>query len=249
MVPQLVPFRSALTSPLAQLGSYLIEMWDAEATTSLTVGGGGAVSAWAGLKASLSVAQAVGGAQPIYSATSFGGGAGVTFDGTDDELTLALAGQLPSGAVAGELWTLSWPTAAVADNTVRHVVAYGSVASNTTRRIARAISNSKIVATGVSGTGAGATQVLSPGRSFSSRSVARWQTNPTVSVLSVDGITDGSLAVVPNTTATRLRFGAGAAGTAANFWQGQIAAVLVTHPLPGGLASALTGYLLRRRRL
>ncbi|HTM77999.1 MAG TPA: hypothetical protein VL133_10260, partial [Devosia sp.] len=71
-------------SPLA-LGASLLAWWDASQGVSLS---GSQVTAWADRKSGYSVAQGTGAARPLWSATSFGGKPGLTFDGIDDLLNM-----------------------------------------------------------------------------------------------------------------------------------------------------------------
>jgi len=234
-----------LNDPVTQLGSYLVELWDAERSDLITIETG--VSAWNGIKAGLSVTQGTAGAQPAYSASSFGGGASVNFDGTDDNLALTLAGQLPTGSDPCELWALCENQ--LDDAGVRSVIAYGGASGTTERSIVRSNGEPCIALVRV-GTGAGTTSAArSALNGFMSRSVARALITATQTTLWVDGRLEEAGNVVPSTTGTRLRFGALSATAAANFWLGKIALLAITLPMPEALAGAFTNYLLRRRRL
>lgn len=237
--------RPALVDPVAQLGSYLIELWDAERSDLMTIGGGGEVSAWAGVKAGLNLTQGTGSLQPVWSATSFGGAAGVTFDGTDDTLALTLAGQLPAAGSPSEMWAVVSQDAPQSDTGTRTIVAYGSSAAATSRSLIRGANHARAL-TGDGSAGQAATDdVELIGRVFVSSTIDETRTSLRHNGPGVVC----TVPVVPNTTATRIRFGASAAGTAAQFWLGQIVLVAITLPLPLTLAVPFAGYMLRRRRL
>lgn len=78
----------------------LLNEWD-PADLMASVADGGVVSSWVDTTASVSLAQATGGLQPVlrYSVTNFGGEPGVDFDGTDDFL---------SGTIANDNQATSW---------------------------------------------------------------------------------------------------------------------------------------------
>lgn len=62
------------------LGSALLAFWDAQVLSSFTFNTTN-VASWTDQKASIVASQGTGSIQPSYSATSFNGGPGVTFDG------------------------------------------------------------------------------------------------------------------------------------------------------------------------
>lgn len=237
-----------LNDPVRQLGSTLLELWDAERTDLITIATG--VSAWTGSKAGLQVTQGTGDAQPVWSATSFGGRPGITFDGTDDTLSLTLAAQFPAAGDASEIWAVLSNAALAADATVRNAVTYGSGSGATNRTIGRAVVSSVVRQRGITGDGSAVTNMNGHTEFLGSRHVVRLEIGATHSIMTVDGVRGPVTAVVPNTTATRFRIGSSPVATPSLYWQGQVAFAAVTLPMPyQGLAKAFENYLLRRRGL
>ena len=85
---------SSVFSPL-DLGTALVEWWDARTSGDMTLGGGNAISAWAGRKAAYSLTQATGSLQPVWNAGGY-----TVFDASNDYLQFTLS----SGVAAGQLW-------------------------------------------------------------------------------------------------------------------------------------------------
>jgi hypothetical protein len=246
-------FLAGQSSPSVFLGSDLLAWWDADSqyfgpNGGMTDDGGGLISSWRDIVAGYAVTGTTT-ARPTFSATSFNGGHGLTFNGTANTLALTLAGQFPAAASPSELWALVQQDALPADTTVRNAVGYGNAASLNARDLRR------VVATGVNrgrantGDGASAQSATGTVADLSSRHVLRSQIGATITMLTVDGVETVNLSVIPSTTATRIRIGASSAGTATLFWQGQIAVVFVTKPLSAEKAAAMYSFLLPRRRL
>lgn len=232
-----------LVDPIAQAGEFFYDLWDAERTDLITIATG--VSAWAGSKAGLVVAQATGSAQPSYSTNSFGGGACVTFDGTDDFLSLTLAGQLPAGSVPCEMWALC--SNLTADDT-RLTIGYGNTAAIAgSRHLGITASKARAAADTAANAPVG-TRRVRDGRRFILRGI---YASNSVSVNlghPISGFDGCSVATTLNTVATRLRIGSSTGGAAGSVWLGSIALVAITRPLPPSLARSFWGYLNRRRR-
>ncbi len=231
-------------SPVRALGSDLVAFWDANRSDLITIVTG--VSSWKDVVAGYDAAQATGGLQPVYSATSYNGAPGVTFDGTDDQLTCldaALLAALPAAAVPGEIWLVSQDGAS---SGTRYFGSYGG-ALNTGRAIGGA--GAGRTANGSVGDGAAQQQINSIG-SAAGRHVTRVQIGAASTILTLDGVVDPAapLSVVPSTTNTRLRLGAGPASSAGTFAQGVLSAVLFTKALSLAKAAALQTYLMLRRR-
>lgn len=237
-------------SPVTILGASLLAWWTVDRADLITLSGT-QVTSWKDVAHGYDAVQAVSGARPIYSFTSFNGAPGVSFDGTDDELTsldAALLAALPDGAEAGEIWAIVQQDALAADATNRAPASYGAN-TNTTRRLTRT------VVTGVNrgrlqiGSGAASSNATGTVVDLSGRHVLRGQVGGASSELTVDQATPVSVVVVPATTNTRLRLGAGDAAAAANFHQGQIRDVLFTGPLSAAQVAALNAWALPRRML
>jgi hypothetical protein len=225
------------------LGADLLAWWDAEQPATIT---GSAVSSWADVVAGYTATQAVGGSQPIYSATSFNGRrGGITFDGTAAQLTCLSAGLLAQlgGSASYEMWAAVDQTALVADTTVRCVVSVGA-ANTTSRRMNRLIAAPGVNrASTTTGDGVGSTTATNSTVVFFGRHVVRSQITATQTMTEVDSVAMAPAAVVPATTATRVRIGAAANTAASAFWQGVVNTVLITRPLSTAQVNQLNAYL------
>lgn len=243
-------------NPKKALGSDLIAWWDADgrywgAFGGMTDDGSGVISSWKDIKAGYDATAATT-ARPTFSASSFNGGPGVTFDGTANVMTSTTAGllsALPAAANPSDIWVLCSQDALVADTTARYAASYGNG-----NLVSRAIGRS--VVTGVNrpriqtGDGVASGVVSGAVVDLSSRHVLNLTVSATAQVGTVDGVTDpASSAIVPSTTASRFRIGSFAASAASLFHQGTIVAVLVTLPLSGGKRAALQSWLMARRRV
>lgn len=232
---------------VASLGSDLVEAWDVS-KSARTDDGAGVISALVGLKSGY-VLSAATTARPTYSATSFNGAPGLTFNGTANVMTCTTAGLLsavPDGAEAGELWALVSQAALPADTGARYALSYGA-AMATGRLVGRAVAtavNRGRVATG----GGASSQVRNEGTiDLSSRHVIRAVIGATESVVYVDGVASTALTVTPSTTATRVVLGANPAASPGNFWEGVIAFGAITLPLSATKATDLQNALLVRK--
>jgi len=237
------PF-SSLFYP-SDLGALLIALWDAERSDLITAG---ATLSVKDTVAAYDALQATASAQPAYSATSFNGRPGFTHDGTDDQLTCTASGLLAQlgGATSYEMWGVIDQTALVADTGARTFLSVG--AANTTSRVAqRAVVSAANRARGVTGDGAGATTVNNTSVDFSGRHVVRVKFTATGTTVEIDGVTMAEAAVVPSTTATRVRIGAAANTSASLFWQGVWNAVAFTRPLDSARAAQFLSWANARR--
>lgn len=119
--------RRTLWTPL-NLGSTLVEWWDAQDTAKMTFNSGN-VASWTGEKAGIVVSQATAANQPIYSATARNGKPGLTFDGVRTLLSASSPG-LPATATA-----YSAAVAAYSNNSgFRVVLAWDGASGNAARR-------------------------------------------------------------------------------------------------------------------
>jgi hypothetical protein len=236
--------------PLAALGTDIYEYWDTNRadtiseTTDATYSN--AVSAWLGLVTGANLAQSTPNLKPTYSPTAFAGAPCIVLDGIQQYLTCtdaALLALLPSGASPCEIWALLSQDALPADTTERYAVGYSGTSVTTGRAISRYVNAGVNRARGRTGTGAAATSVNDAAVDFSGIHVIRQIVGATQSSLSVDGgaLTNG--AVVPSTTNSRFRVGAISASGPSNYWQGKVAAVLITKPLSDDKAADLHRYL------
>lgn len=231
-------------NPLTELGADLAGYFEAQQPDSITHVGG-LVSEWRCRKTGYAVTQSVDGAKPVYSPTSFNGDAGLLFDGVDD----VLAGvSHPFPLTNYEVWLLLSQITLPADTTQRYALGMGTGSG-------QGATVSRIVTTGVNrirGTvGNGTAGVVSNNVAvdFSSRHVARMIVKATGVTMEIDDTTVAESAVVPSLTNARFRFAAFINTLAGNFYNGQIAACLITNLLSGSKLTALDNWLLARRRL
>lgn len=226
------------------LGSSLLAWWRTDRPDLITHVSG-AVSSWKDTVAAYDAAQS-GAGKPTYSAASFNGFPGITFDGTDDELTLA-SQPFPSGANAAEIWAVVSQSALAADTTTRQLFGYGGTSNATRRAVVRRVSG------GVNRFGAdiGDNSVAQPindaAVDFSGRHVLRVAVGATSTSVAINSGTPTSGSAVPATGTTRARIGASTANTPANFWNGIVRDIIVTGPLSANQAYRLGRWLQMRR--
>lgn len=226
----------------ANLGPYMLALWDAENSNSLTLDSG-TVTTWVDTVGGIAPTQATAANKPAWSATSFNSRPGITFDGTNDVLEAGTV-SLPSGATDCELWALVSQSALAADATARTAFGYGN--NNMARLIQRNVSGGVNRAQGVVGNGAANTSVLETTVDFSGIHVVRVRITPTTTFTSVDDSAETSGAVVPATATTRLRIGANANATAGGFLNGTINFLAVTAALDSTQAALLRAFLKAR---
>jgi len=217
-------------NPSTALGPDLLAWWDASHTSRII--GSPGVSTWLDAVAGYNMVQATPASQPVYSATSFGGAPGLSFDGVAQCLALESV-PFPTGAAPSEIWGLAQQNALVADATGRTVFSYGGNTSATavTRILQRIVTGGANRGRGIAGDGAGSNTSTNTAVDFSSRHAMRFQIGATELTVTVDGTTSPIVSAVPATGTVRCRIGASTINTPGLFWQGVIAAVLVTSPL------------------
>lgn len=229
----------------AALGASLLGWWDAERSDKLSLSGS-AVTSWTDLVGGYVASQAISASKPIYSATSFNNRPGLTFDGLDDELTLASV-PFPTGAAACEIWKAIDQTALAADTTTRNLFSFGGGTGATARRLRRDVLGGVNRALMATGDGATAIGPNNANVDFSGRHVVRGIVGAPTVEIHVDGVTGGTSNVVSATGAVRTRIGASDATTPGGFMQGVVSAVLVTAPLTAPEAASLYAYLNARK--
>lgn len=244
------PLRSPRSSPNLgwewspfDLGTSLLAWWDASYGVSLATA---SVTAWADRKNGYSAAQGTSGSRPTYSATSYNGRPGITFDGTDDELTVA-SQPFPSSANASEVWFVASQSALAADTTTRQLFGYGGTSNATRRAVLRRV----VTGTNRFGADTGDNSVAVATNDttvdFSGRHFGRALFGATTTYAALNGGTLASSSAVPVTGTTRARIGASTANTAANFWSGVISHIIVTSALSTADAALMTAFLSDRR--
>ncbi len=230
-------------SPL-QLGASLFAWWDAERADLITHVGG-AVSSWADVVAGLTVDQAVAGSKPTYSATSFNGRSGVTFDGTADELTRTTIGNLPTGASPSWIISVVSQDALAADTTVRSAMMWGDISTaNGERRLRRNVVGGVNRALTDVGNGAAVVGSTNTSVDFSGRHIVIGKVSSTDVQTDVDGVAGPSAAVVPATSGNNaLSIGSAFGG---GFFNGIFNTLMVTAALSAANETLLLAYLNRR---
>lgn len=210
------------------------------------------VSSWKDVKAGYDAIQTTDADRPQWSATSFNGYPGVTFDGVSESLICtdaALLALLPGGSNPSELWAVVQQDDVIADTTVRAAVGYGN-GSFVSRRLARVVTSSVNRARAIAGDGAAANiNASNTSIDFSSRHLMRGNYTATSVGLTLDGTTEVVAAGVPNTTVSRLRIGSLDQSGFSQGWKGKIRDVIVTLPLNASQVAALQAWGLPRRAL
>lgn len=232
-----------LWSPAA-LGASLLGWWDAERSDLITQAST-TVSSWKDVVAGYDAAQATGALKPIYSANSFNGRPGLTFDGVDDCLEL-LSQPFPSGSSPSELWALVDQASLAADTTVRVAFSYGADTTNDRRGLDRQVDTGVNRIRGVVGSGAAFTIAPNANVDFSGRHVVRLSVGAASARSDLDGVLGADTAATPATGALRVRIGAFSNASSGAFWKGGISAIAVTQSLTAAQAAQLTAYLKSR---
>lgn len=229
------------------LGASLYDYWDAEIAATITLSGAD-VSAWSSAKNAYSASQGTAANRPTYSASSFNGRPGVTFDGSNDELTYAGVGVLPTGSTVGEIWALVDQTVAGASAGVKTIFTYGGNAATSYRRVNRTTDGSSINrASSQMGTGAAGPAAQNDNVVFSGRHVVRGRFAALSVQTDVDGTAGASVATsAPSTGTTRTRIGARNDDTPTNYFQGVVNFIAVTAPLTTDQAAQMYAYLKSR---
>lgn len=226
--------------------SLLLGWWTADRSDLITRSGS-QVTSWKDVVAGYDVVQAVSGARPLYSATSFNGAPGITFDGIDDELTLGSA-PFPSGSNGGEIWALVNQASLVADTGVKYIASYGTGGANNARGLSRAVVTGVNRASAEAGNGSAVVSAVDASVDFSGRHVLRGVFSATAAAISVDGGSSTSAAVIPSTGTTRVRFGARTSTTPTNYFGGAMRDILFLAPnAPASQIAKLTTYLMNKR--
>lgn len=227
------------------LGASLLGYWDAETASTLTLSGSN-VTTWTDLVGAYAPTQSVGGSKPVYSTTGFAGRPGVTFDGTDDELTLA-SQPFPAAATPSEIWALFLNNGDIAMADTRTVFSYGGALAVARRLdlVPGTIAGQNKAQLTV-GTGGGSVSVQSGNIASATAHVARLAYGATQSSIYTDGGSATTSAAVPATGTDRFRIGATAGGSPLQFFNGTISAIIVTGALSADQAAALTTYLKAR---
>jgi len=230
-----------------RLGASLLAWWSADRVDLMTLSGSQVVT-WLDIVAGYAVTQGVSGSRPTYSATSFNGSPSVTFDGTDDELTLgSVPGTFPTGGTAGEIWALVDQLNLGTDATNRGISGYGGDTNATQRRLLRETLSNNNRAACMVGNGASTATADVLTVDFSGRHVVRAVVGASSTVVTIDGTSGSGASVTPSTGTSRVRLGAVPNTVAGAFFNGRIRDAIFTNALSADQAALLQTYLLNRR--
>lgn len=225
------------------LGDDLLAWWSADRSDLVTVTGIG-VSSWRDAVAGYDMVQATDANRPTYSATSFNGAPGVTFDGLTKHLTLTPA-PFPTDAGACEVWAVF--SEAAADATSRTLFSYGGNDAFTSRRMTRVATTDLLQVLCGKGTTPNVT-VLSVG-TLTTRHLGRAIFAADSVGVQLDDEAVVSAAVVPSIVNTRARIGATPLDAPNGIWSGIVRDIIVTSILSANQVAAMRAWLLPRRRL
>lgn len=206
-------------SPLTDTAT--LAWWTADRADLIGLSGANATS-WTDAKNGYVLSQATGTAQPLYSATSFNGAPGITFDGVDDRLDLAPAPFVNEDPI--EFWVVMQQDALAADTTQRVVLNQGGVGT-TARGIRR------VVVSGVNRTRAQVGSVVSTlgTADFSGRHVIRAKFEAAQASIYQDGVGSTPSATTPAADVVRFRVG-GYGPSDTLYLQGQIRSIWAAGP-------------------
>jgi hypothetical protein len=235
-------------SPITILGSKALAWWTADRANLITLSGS-QMTSWKDVVAGYDCVQAVSGARPLWSATSFNGAPAASFDGSDDEMTLTgVPVAFPTSADPGEIWGILQQDALPADASTRRLFSYGGATNNDSRYATRTVAGGVNRGGLTAGTGASTVSAADAIANYSSRHVQRNVITGSQIRLSIDnGAATADVACVPATGTTRGRIGASTSGI--GFWNGKVRDIIVTSILTTDEAAALLAWALPRRML
>lgn len=230
--------------PVSILGASLLGWWTADRSDLITLAGA-AMTSWKDVVAGRDMVQAVSGARPTWSETSFNGAPGATFDGVDDEMTLP---SQPFPTAGGfEIWAILSQDALPADATTRIFFGWGGDGSVNQLRAQRIVVSGVNRAQFAAGNGVGGMGTFEPAADLSGRRLVRSRATLTDIFVSVDGGVESPVTAGTLVGTTRVRVGANANNAPAGFWSGKIRDILVTSTLTAPQVTALNAWALPRR--
>jgi hypothetical protein len=133
---------SQLWTPL-NLGSTLVAWWDAQYTPNLTFNGSN-ISAWTDRQSGIVASQGTGANQPGWSGTARNGKAGLTFNGSSQQLSFG-SNTLPTGTNASFMAVAAFTSAS---GNFEGAVSYGTAAAGQLRLLGRYNTNNAYVSIG-----------------------------------------------------------------------------------------------------
>lgn len=239
-----IPVWADLAAVIAALGTDLFEVWDADVLASLTLVTVDHVSAWAGQKAGVSLAQGTDARRPQYLPTGWNGAKPCVFyEGTAlRNLVTTSFAVIPTGATPFEVWMLvdqpnvagtktllQWP-----NNTAGQNVAVAYFLSGALNRY---------IVNGMSG---GANVGLNADIGFAGQHVTRGRWEAAALYGGIDGnypinkMTSVAQVLAAAATGT---FALGSQSSNGAFWGGSIRKLFITKPLTDVQAASLYNYL------
>jgi len=224
------------------LGSDALAYWDFSNALTVTLASG-AVSDVRDSVGNRVLSQATAANRPTYGATAINGTPAATFDGINDVLSLSGATGLPAGTAGSEVFVLLKQDALAADATSRTALDWGA-GTDDFRRTGRTVVSGVNRARSQIGAGGGNVwPAVDTVTDLSGVHVVRSRVTATTHHVAVDGGAETSDTHTPATVASGLSIGA---AIASQFWQGSIAAVIVTGPLATQKRNAIVARLRAR---
>lgn len=233
-------------SPVAALGSDLLEFWDAEYASQLTLNGAEVVT-WASGKSGLAPTQATAASRPTYNATGLNGRPCTVYDGAAQQLTVSGVGNMPTGANTCEIWLLGSQDALAASSGGRVAFSYGNGGVVGQLRSVGRVSSGANRLNVVMGTGAADIMLTGTVVDMSGTCLIRARMEASQILGTLNGTAEGATAgTLGGTPTTRTRIGAFASSGVIALWLGKISAIYVTNLLTPAQAIPLQAYFLAR---
>lgn len=223
------------------LANIFTEWWSTTRADLITLATANVVT-WTGIKGN-SVTQATGANQPIYSATSYNSGPGITFNGTTQFLQ-GSGSAFPSGNAGSEFWANVDTTTTAADTTSRRIAILGSGTTGQNRGLGILGNTTIVQSQALSGDGAASAARPSTVTAFGRHTHRAVQDTTTLGI-SLDGAAVTTQALTQNTANTNIAIGS-QFGTNLYF-QGVMRDILITPLLTATQATYLNNYLSTRR--
>lgn len=228
------------------MASVALGWWTADRSDLITLSGS-QVTSFRDVYNAYDAVQGVSASRPVYGATGFNGVPGLTFDGTDDELTLA-SYPFPSGASPSIMRSVVQQDVAAGVAGITIAFAMGDLAVQS-RRIGRTSSGGVNRAQLTVGDGATTLSATGSVVDFSGRHLVKGVFGGTSSDLVTDKGTPTNVAGIPSTSATRVRLGANANAVAGAFWGGKGRDWFITGSETAGQTTYIDNFFMNRRAL
>jgi hypothetical protein len=232
------PFQVATVTPAWQapgwagfvpssLGSALKAYWDADdhGTGRMTDAGSGVISAWQDQTAGLSL-TATTTARPTWASTSFNSiYAGVTCDGSANNLAVSSTTGLVTGTTDGWIFGL---LQSVSSGSIGAAFGYGVATASNSRQVSKTAADFSQISDGSAALTDAAHSIVGP-----HVLAGEWTGSAILGFVDESPNSRSSIAASSNTSTTRTRFCGSQATSPANFYSGVIRTVIVTGALTG----------------